>query len=135
MGLMGLVEFQMKVWTLMIQRNLMIPDDPSYSLDLDNPKSTVIPPSPMVLLFYVCSPYRCICNHNGSRSWPLGQELLVLRDDAVYKEAKVFAANPFCSPRRAKPNSRSGILTMMVTDTQHLHSPLFSLWVPEDSES
>ena len=39
-------------------------DDPTYSLDFDNPKSTVIPPSPMVLFFggflnldydYICS--------------------------------------------------------------------------------
>ena len=28
-------------------------DDPRYSMDLDNPKSTVIPPSPMVLFIFL----------------------------------------------------------------------------------
>ena len=55
--------FQMKVWTLKIQRNSMIPNysmipaiwwSPAIrwsigSIDFDNPKSTVIPPSLMVL--------------------------------------------------------------------------------------
>ena len=68
----------MEIWSLMVQRNLMIPkslmdfndpkefedpqvfDDPKGisigSMDLDNPNSTVIPPSSMVLfgLFTQC---------------------------------------------------------------------------------